>query len=292
MQMSKENKRRSVKLIPIIFIIALIFVAVVIITKVKSPNGGLLSNNKSTGEQSKQVTEVSLEDDTVLEIINYITPINTSSEIINYQSKLVNEKNLGNKLKLFTIFHNLEEDDADSKETKKDENGNKKEHFYYSKETVEKMAKKIFGPDVQIKHESCEMYFGEAIDYKDGMYDKYEYEGGGATAYETSFSVLLRAEKDSENMYIYDKYAHIVEVTEEKNGETITLGYDIYDSSDKTNKVAEAVDFEKENIYAEDDEEELKNIEKYIGKELVTYKHTYKKAEDGSYYWVSTEQVK
>lgn len=289
--MNKSSKKH-VKLLPIIIVIIIAFVAVILITK-RNPIDSSVSNNKNSQIQNLgESKEVSLEDDRVLELINYIAPINTSSEVIFYQSKKVDLGNLDNKLKLYTIFHNLEEENADSKETLKDENGNKVEHYYYKKDTVDKMAKKIFGPDVKINHESCEMYFGEAIDYKDGVYDRHEYEGGGATAYETSFSVLLKAEENDEYMYLYEKYVHLVEVTEDKDGETDTIGYDIYDSSDKSNKVAEKVDFEKENLYAEDDEEELKNIEKYLGKELVSYRHTFKKAEDGSYYWVSTEQVK
>ena len=136
------------------------------------------------------------------------------------------------------------------------------------------------------------MYFGEAIDYKDGMYDRHEYEGGGGTLYEKSFSVIVKAEKDDEHMYVYEKYAHIVEVTEDKDGETYLLGYDIYDSSDKTNKIAERIDFENDNINEEDEDEEIKDIEKFSGKNLVMYKHTFNKAEDGSYYWYSTNQVK
>ena len=58
------------------------------------------------------------------------------------------------------------------------------------------------------------------------------------------------------------------------------------------------IDSEKErlrkNIYPDADNNEIyiQNIEKYLGKELTTYKHTYKQNSDGTYYWYSTEPMK
>ena len=296
---------KKIKVILILICIAIIIAVAFIVAKDKLNTNNSNENVVGKENQTNQVKEeteaaedlgqtvsVSIDDDTVLDLINYVAPVNTSSELIFYQSKKVKLENLDNKLKLYTIFHNLEDEDADSKKEMKDENGEKVTHYYYTKDTVEKMAKKIFGPNATVNHESCEMYFGEAIDYKDGTYDRHEYEGGGATPYETSFSVVLRAEKNDKYMYIYEKYVHLIEITEEKEDETVTLGYDIYDSSDKANKLAEKVNFEKQEISLDDDEDELKDIERFLGKEIVTYRNTYKLGEDGKYYWYSTEQVK
>ena len=73
------------------------------------------------------------------------------------------------------------------------------------------------------------------------------------------------------------------------NGINHAGSYDIYSSSDKTVKLSSKVDFDKNNLYGDD---QIGNIEKFLKQELTTYKHTFKKASDGSYYWYSTEPIK
>ena len=128
----------------------------------------------------------------------------------------------------------------DISETKSvtDEYGYTTEHTYYKKEKIENIAKKIFGNNVSITHESCEAYLTQAIDFKNGEYDCYEYQGGGDTPWEMSTSEIISAEQNGNELYIYDKYVHIY-------GNASSSNYDIYDSSDKSLKIAENVAEEK-----------------------------------------------
>ena len=54
----------------------------------------------------------------------------------------------------------------------------------------------------------------------------------------------------------------------------------IYTSSNKT-----------EDIGSEKTDEKVSQLYKKYESKLKTYKHTFKQREDGSYYWVSSEQV-
>ena len=180
----------------------------------------------------------------------------------------------------------------------------KREHIIYAKDVVENKAKEIFGKDVKIVHQDASPYDSHAIKYQNGEYDSYEYEGGGGyVPWQGSVNLLISAEKDNTGtIYIYDKYVHLVEVDNIKEDGTSMAGsYDIYTSSDKKEKLASKVDFDEKNIYPADNtyaesvqynEAYIKNIEKYLGKELTTYKHTYKQNSDGTYYWYSTEPMK
>ena len=88
--------------------------------------------------------------------------------------------------------------------------------------------------------------------------------------------VIEKVEKDQESIYIYDKFIYV----DYTNFDT-TSGdskIHIYTSADKT-----------EELGTETSLTTTKELfEKYENK-LKTYKHTFKKAENGSYYWLSSE---
>ena len=222
-------------------------------------------------------------------LYKYIMNVNDNQEELVYRTTKVTEKQLNNQLKLITIFQNLSENQADETKSAKDEYGNSSVHTYFNKAKVENMAKNIFGNDVTITHESTMIGMGENIDYKDNRYDRYDYEGGGRTPWETSTSKLIKAEQIGDEIYIYDKYVHLLEVENIVNGINHSGSYDIYSASDKNVKLSSKVDFDKNNLYGDD---EIGNIEKFLNQELTTFKHTFKNASDGSYYWYSTEPIK
>ena len=118
----------------------------------------LTFNYTNTLEQPK-VTSLDIESEGVKNLYKYIMKINTNQEELVYRSTKVTEKDLNNQLKLMTIFENVDESDASEIKMLTDENGYEVEHTYYTKETIEEVAKKVFGDDVTITHESCESIF-------------------------------------------------------------------------------------------------------------------------------------
>lgn len=243
-----------------------------------------ISNDKATN-----IVNLDINGDQVQALYKYIMKINDGQEELVYRTNKVTEKQLNNRLKLNTIFKNLTEQQADEIKTLKDSNGNSVTHRYFNKDTVENMAKKIFGNDVTITHEGIIIDLGEDIDYNNGRYDRYFYQGGGRTPWENSTFKLIKAEQIEDEIYIYDKYVHLVNVENIVNGvDYYASTYDIYSASDKKVKLASKVDCEENNLYGEDT---IGIIEKFLNQELVTFKHTFKKASDGSYYWYSTEPI-
>lgn len=116
------------------------------------------------------------------------------------------------------------------------------------------------------------------LDYNNDCYYLVEYDGGGLGTCEYGYSEIQSAEKDQENIYIYDKFIYI-----DTTNELISEGDNkthIYTSSNKT-----------EDIGSEKTDEKISQLYKKYENKLKTYKHTFKQREDGSYYWVSSEQV-
>lgn len=159
--------------------------------------------------------------DEVKKLYNYILKNSDYQELTVYQTKKVTVEDMNNKLKLMTIFLNLEDKSLD--ETT---------HEFYSKEVVEEKAREIFGQNVEIHHESCSIVFGEEIDFKDGQYDRYRTKREGRTQWEFSKNVIISAEKKDDELNIYDKYIHIYS-DQERGGETF------YSASDKKEEIME-----------------------------------------------------
>lgn len=296
----KEPIRIRLSTAILIFIILILIFALVVMYFHFTSSGNIANNNVQTNESNSSsdndsnVEEISkkvsldIESDEVKQLYSYIMKINTNQEELVYRNTKVTEKDLNNQLKLITVFENIDESKASEVKTTTDAYGYKTEHTYYKKDTIEDMAKKVFGEDVTITHESCEAFFASARDYENGVYDCYDYEGGGGVPWESSTSKLLSAEKVGDEIYIYDKYVHIVEVDNIINGLNYSGTNDIYEASDKKVKLAEKVDFGKNNLYGDD---EISNIEKFLNKEVTTFKHTFKKNLDDTYYWYSTEPI-
>lgn len=243
----------------------------------------------------------------VKQLYGYITKFNYYGEILVYQNEKVTYENLSNQIKLLTIFENLDENQAEKIETSKfpdlvENDTYKSVHefaYIYKKEVIEQKAKEIFGDKATVIHENCAPYPGEDRIYQNGSYICYTYEGGGGIPWENSESRLIKAETDGNNIYLYDNYVHMVEVDDIRDGINYAGTYDIYLASDRKTLLAESINLENEGVYENIShlsgdalkKAYLENVEKIIGKELKTFKHTFSKDLNGNYYWVSTEIV-
>lgn len=249
------------------------------------PVQGESTNNVST------IKKLNINSNEVTQLYKYIMKVNSSQEELVYRNTKVTEKDLNNQLKLATIFENITRNDASNIKNVTDSYGYTTEHIYYSKNTIETIAKKIFGNNTSIKHETYEGLLAQAKEYKNGEYDCYEFQGGGGYPWLLSCSELISAEQNGDEIYIYDKYVHIYE--NDLSSDTCT----IYDSSDKSNIIAKNIDSNTFLKNAESNSGEysskviIDNINNITNNKVKTFKHTFKKNNNGSYYWYSTEPI-
>ncbi len=185
------------------------------------------NNSKNNLEQDTIIPKIETLDissDLVQKLYNYILKKSDYEENLVYLDKKVTNETIDNKLKLMTVFTNLEYSDI-YETTTENEYGMSITHTLFKNETVEKKAKEIFGPSVSIVHESCPIHFTEAIDYKNGIYDCYSYQGGGITPWESSSFELKKAEQQENEIYIYDTYTHVHEDLENMEKTTTNKGF-------------------------------------------------------------------
>jgi len=165
----------------------------------------------------------------------------------------------------------------------------------YSDELLAKTFKNIFGVD-NVDVEWIDLNFsGGYFKYvDDGFYGYQRYSGGMPDDYEYIYdikSVIKSVKKDKDYLYIYDDYALFEINYEDELIDDLYKPYFVI----KGYKTSEKKDIFYEKTYGETDDnvektdeiiEEIYNNNK---KDLYTYKHTFKKNNDGTYYWVSSE---
>lgn len=261
------------------------------------------NNNNTTVEQVVETKKLDIQSEQVKKLYQYIEKFNYQKEQLVYQEKEVTNQTITNQLKLLTIFSNLDKTEAiESNITKKElmekTGATDSEYLRYTKETIEKKAKEIFGPEVVIQHEDCSPADGYARKYKNGIYECYSYQGGGGVPWEQSQAKLLKAEQKGDEIYLYDKYVHLVEVSNIVNGVTESGTYDIYATSDRKIKIASKINLEEKGVYKglenlgfgeEYNNRIFDNIDKVTNSKIRNYQHTFKKDASGNYYWDNTK---
>lgn len=232
------------------------------------------SNTNETNITNVQKTEeLDINSELVQKLYNYILKDNDCVETIAYQSQKITIENLENQVKIMTIFENIDNSVANSTRKETLDYGAVLTHYYFKEETIENKAREIFGNDIVITHESISnlksMY---DVAYNNGTYEKTDIlQGGGGFLWEDSTEKLIRAEKNGDEIYLYDKYIHVVR---DENNYNIN---NVYNASDRKVLLASDLPISSINI------DTIKNVN--------TFKHTFKKNSDGSYYWYSTEPV-
>ena len=243
--------------------------------------------------ENNNIENLDINSESVQMLYKYVLKDNECIEEIAYQNQKVTSDNLDNKVKLLTVFENLDDEEADRMDKTKFESELEDINYYFSKEKIEEKAKMIFGTNVSIKHETLPELFATRIAYNNGEYIKTYFQGGGAFLWDSSQQYLIKAEKQGNEICLYDKYVHIYR---DENNEEIN---DVYNASDKKVKLASKMNFETSGIYSglsrlsenERSKKFIENIEKAINKKVNTFKHTFKQNADGKYYWYSTEPI-
>ena len=159
---------------------------------------------------------------------------------------------------------------------------------------INKITNKIFNKDVEelnlIKCRGCAL----DIIYKDDFIYEIEFEGGGMGNAECAYSEIQKVEKIDDRIEIYDKYIYLdfLKAWLPEDDELVH----IYTSADKTKEIGKEEDkfvfWDDVNKKEYADKEIFGSVYQKYKDKLNTYKHTFQKSEDGTYYWVSSEIYK
>lgn len=240
-------------------------------------------------EEKTEKKELDINSEEVKKLYNYILKENSEIETYAYQSKKITVNELDNDTKLCTVLSNLEDKDADDKKTIQGVAG-KLNQFFYNQSTIDKKVNEIFGTKVNLKYKSIDdIATMTDYTYENNQYVKSEIQQGGGDYPAHTVEYIVKAEKDNDELMIYDKFCYLCDNQD--------AAYDIYNGSDKNEVFAKRISGEKIYFQVHDRDEKLNkkvidNIEKIVGKQVLTYKHTFKKNSDGNYYWYSTEPLK
>ncbi len=265
----KENDTFLIFLVVILIIIALILVIFRVI------------NGKSLETNDKLVTELH----------DYFSSDNLSNceGLLNYNDGVVESKNTRSDLKLCFAFQKtaLEpEKEITYKSSKKDdlcvedemtfrteEGSNLCKVRIYSKEEVEKTYTKMYGENVgkevtSFKLDGFNICFVKDDKYYCGLSDEITYTVGSDIAIYRS---IKKASERGDTIFIYD---YFIKLVEEKC-------YTAYDEGEESIRCSKAYSKLKDKKMDYD----------FIKNYGTLYKHTFKKNQDNTYYWVKSERV-
>jgi hypothetical protein len=256
-------------------------------------------NYKETIDDANSLQSVSILDDVVQRVYNYVLKTEdtrgdyawqNAERASFYRDTKVKVDDLNNIEKLVVLRSNAKEIKVYSNEIKNSIfekigiNEEYKIRYYdtYEFSGISDVAKRVFNKSLdELKLSASRGCSWDLVPYEDSLYEL-NFEGGGMGQVVDSYAKIQKAEKEGDKLYIYDKYMYIDFVNA-----MVPLDdgmVQIYTSSNES----EEIDKVEYGSYDSFDKEVLfnKNIEK-----LKTYKHTFEKNENGSYYWVSTEPV-
>lgn len=223
----------------------------------------------------KGITELDINSNQVERLYNYIPrSVKINSHVKNaYQSKNITKEDLELEYLLANAFDRYY--DSINIDTKY-EWENEKESIGIVTETFEakdlqKICKQMYGKEL----ENCtftKLNWYSAFEYSNGKYvTRFDIPSGMEGPVYTTYSKRVRAYIKEDNIYIIDRYLSLVyeNDVEEK--------FDIYTNSLLEKKVGSI------EINDSDFEEKLEAFN------MLEYIHTFKKTEDGNYYWYCTQ---
>ena len=147
--------------------------------------------------------------------------------------------------------------------------------YVFSVDDIKNKAKEMFNTTVNIVGNSYRWTsYGLMYNSSSNAYKYIQYVSGGGTDYADRFKIV-KAEQNDNEIYIYDNY--IREIWNLSGNNEVS----VFATSDQNIKILEDTSEKYKSDYFEYLSE--------IGNTLPIYKHTFRKADNGSYYWVSTE---
>lgn len=232
-------------------------------------------DKKEEVKNSNEIKELNLNSELITELYSYIPIIVSSNKIEEnaYQSNLVTKEDLETEYLLACAFKKLNLLDNQKQPSELAE-----EWYTFDAEILQEKVKQIYGE--KLENKSFDIGYGKGCSYKNGKY--LHSFGGGSDEDVHSIRKIQSAYKENENICIEDKYMVY-------NGKYEESKANLYTSSDENATLIANLDFTKTiSMKNEELEKELlKQYEKY----MQTYKHTFKKNDNGEYYWYSTEPI-
>ncbi len=287
--MTKENNNLTKILIIIIIGLILIIGGICFFNKDK-----LFGKSTTKTEEKKYTEETKLSKEEIQNLYDSIPILNSDIEYKNaYQSNKVTKDGIDNRLLLSIAFKKTENEikDTDKIGWCPEENNEYKDceeiaWYSFPSKLLQDKIKKLY--DTSVQDESFETYGGVGCKY---FNNRYYYSYGGGSLYRVYN--IRKYEDDSYNedyLYITDKYLYIKEGILESNNPDL-FEREVYDSSDKTNLI-EKVNTELVDTSTEEQSKEYeeKLLNKYEDK-AKKYKHTFKKNQNDTYYWISSEPI-
>lgn len=259
------------------------------------------TENDSNIEEKKEAVTI---DETIVNLISNlvsIEKIDLANSFFVYQNKKVTLENLDSKIYYGNALNLIEMSDTRLC-TEEEVNNNPKCDIVVDSKVLINKVKELYGNEnVDLPQKiNGSMYISctlnkdvyECLNHgpEDEVYNDYT-EYFGMTDY-VNARVITKAEKSEKYLYIYEKYISLRLDTTNFNAKDLnTYNYSLYKYSNADAKINDDIVLGKD--YYEDKSTSFgsKVIEKYANV-ATNYKHTFKKQADGSYIYVSTEEVK
>ncbi len=322
-------KKRLISIFIVILIIGVIFISIKLTdNKNKNENYEEKNNTKISESQNSfsNAISLSLKDKSVTELYRMIST-NTENEFNGkeiYKDNIVTYDSLSNVEKIIFIIQYIdkinskvnteelnnnenkkelyvEEINADDFKKIKNQNGQQFSNisdqvYMYKKDVINKFGKEMFGDkyigidnilkDGDNKYIAKNLngwYGNNVLEFHNGQIYKYEIydedrRDNKEIVYDSSKTYLIKAEQKNDLICLYDVF--IYQETYDTRDDNSKI-YN-YSSSSKREKIN--IDYTKIN----GDNDYIEQIRNAINK-LHIYKHTFKKNEDGNFYWIRTE---
>ena len=238
------------------------------------------SNKSNTGETAK-LTELNIGSDQITKLYKYIPALD--SDLIEknaYQSTKITMNNLTSDYLLKNAFKNLELKDSDKK-TFDSSTTDVSDMYRFDASLLQSKVKEMYGTNID--NQDFRISASEQCGYENG---EYVYSVGGASSEDIrNIRKIQKAYSDDESLYIEDSYLCLKIVDNDDSSYA-----KLFISSDSSNSL-----FDLDNLnelYSMNNDKLSSYICNKYGSSMASYKHTFKKASDDSYYWYSTEPVK
>lgn len=246
-----------------------------------------ISNNNSTIQSSKTnstITQVSsteyldINGTLVKKLYEYIPANDTNVILPNaYQDKKITKDSLGTKYLLEYAFGKLDLKDTDK--TPLLDDGKPLDGWYsFDADLLQEKVKELFGTTLENMDFDCGA--GAGCTYSNGRYSFTS--GGGSGEGIDNLRTIKKAYKDDNYLYIEDNYLALISTLE---------SIKIYKTSIAQNPIGEITDNRSQIQTLEEYTAKLEKLKSEYSDQMTSYKHTFKKNTDGSYYWYSTEPI-
>ncbi|MBQ2916341.1 MAG: hypothetical protein IJE51_06070 [Clostridia bacterium] len=150
------------------------------------------------------------------------------------------------------------------------------------------MCRKMYGPDFEPFPPDGLWYSGPGMIFYDSEQDGYYYteDGGmGVNWFGRVYHKMTDYEIKDEFLYIYDKFGAVWDTVDSETGTTKNILFGECVISENSYSICKLDSSMKiRDLYTKLSEGEFDEL-------LPTYKHTFAKADDDSYYWLQTEMV-